>query len=51
MIHLLFVIIVILLNLISAVNRIILDLIMILESVWFYIIILALGFVWIYLTE
>jgi len=24
---------------------------MILESVWFYIIILALGFVWIYLTE
>ena len=25
--------------------------IMILESVWFYIIILILGFVWIYLTE
>jgi len=24
---------------------------MILESVWFYIIILALGFVWVYLTE
>jgi len=24
---------------------------MVLESVWFYIIILALGFMWVYLTE